>query len=67
MKRVFWVLLGLVGMALMAYGTMLTVFDFIFPPPPPPRGWSPPKGNIGKVLDKLKEILDEKVNEFVER
>ena len=59
------ILLGTFGLALMCFGISLKLFDFIFPPAPPPRGWSPPQGNFGKVIDKIKQIIDEKVKEFV--
>ena len=47
----------------MAYGVAITIFDAIFPPAPPPLGWSPPKGNVDKIIDKIKRVIDEKIDE----
>ena len=56
-------ILGAFGLCLMAYGVAITIFDAIFPPAPPPLGWSPPKGNVDKIIDKIKRVIDEKIDE----
>jgi hypothetical protein len=65
MKRLFFYILGLFGIVSMVYGAAVMIFDAVFPPPPPPRGWNPPPTtNVGKIIEKIKSLIDEKVNEF---
>lgn len=65
MRRLFFYILGLFGFVTMIYGICISIFDAIFPPAPPPRGWNPPPTtNAGKIFEKLKTLVDEKVNEF---
>lgn len=64
LRKIFCYILGAVGLCLMAYGVAIAVFDAIFPPAPPPRGWSPPKGNVDKIIYKLKRVIDQKIDEL---
>lgn len=64
LRKVLSLILGAFGLCLMAYGVFISIFDFIFPPAPPPRGWNPPKGNLDKIIDKIKRVIDEKIDEF---
>ena len=64
LRKILSLMLGAVGICLMVYGAAITVFDAIFPPAPPPRGWTPPKGRVDKIIKKIKAIIDEKIDEF---
>jgi hypothetical protein len=66
MAKFLRVLLAIIGVTLMIYGTFIVVFDFFFPPAPPPRGWVPPKSTWDKVWDKIKATIEDKAKEFAE-